>query len=177
MLSDLCKPLLLLNQLRAAARVGAFRARSVKPLFSTAARSALALATACALSAPVAAADLTVVVHNVHSGEGQVMLGLFDNASSFPKNVVRGLQAAAAARDASGRVTLVVRNLSPGSYAVSAYHDLDANGRLNSNLLGLPSEPYGFSNNARGTMGPPSFQAAAFVVPEQGLTIELRVQP
>lgn len=177
MLSDLCKPLILLNQLRAAARVGAFRARSVKPLFSTAARSAHALAASCALSAPVAAADLTVVVHNVQSGEGQVMLGLFDSASSFPKNVARGLQAAAAARDASGRVTLVVRNLSPGSYAVSAYHDLDANGRLNSNLVGLPSEPYGFSNNARGTMGPPPFQAAAFVVPEQGLTIELRVQP
>lgn len=177
MLSDLCKPLILLNQLRAAARVGAFRARSVQPVFSTAARSALAFTAACALSAPVAAADLTVVVHNIQSGEGQVMLGLFDSASNFPKSVVRGLQAAAAARDASGRVTLVVRNLSPGSYAVSVYHDLDANGRLNSNLLGLPSEPYGFSNNARGTMGPPSFQAAAFVVPEQGLTIELRVQP
>ncbi len=176
MLSNLFKPLILLSRIRAVARRGAFHTRSVQPVSSTAVSSALALASACALSAPVAAADLTVVVHNVQSGEGQVMLGLFDSASSFPKNVARGLQAAAAARDASGRVTLVVRNLSPGSYAVSAYHDLDANGRLNSNLLGLPSEPYGFSNNARGTMGPPPFQAAAFVVPEQGLTIELRVQ-
>lgn len=78
-------------------------------------------------------------MHNVRSGEGQVMLGLFDNASSFPKNVARGLQAAAAARDASDRITLVIRNLSPGSYAVSACQDLDANGRLNTNLLGLPS--------------------------------------
>ncbi len=176
MLSDHFTPLIHLNPLRAAPRASVCRTRNVKPASTAAARSALALAAVCGLSAPVGAADLTVVVHNVRSGEGQVMLGVFDNASSFPKNVARGLQVAAAARDASGRVTLVVRNLPPGSYALSAYHDLDANGRLNNNLLGLPSEPYGFSNNARGTLGPPSFQAAAFVVPEEGLTIELRVQ-
>jgi uncharacterized protein (DUF2141 family) len=176
MLCDHSTPQIHLNRLRAATRAGICRARSLHPASSTAAKSVLALPLVCALSTPVGAADLTVVVQNVRSGEGQVMLGVFDNASSFPKNVARGLQAAAASRDASGRVTLVVRNLPSGSYAVSAYHDLDANGRLNSNLLGLPSEPYGFSNNARGTLGPPSFQAAAFVVPEEGLTIELRVQ-
>jgi uncharacterized protein (DUF2141 family) len=43
-------------------------------------------------------------------------------------------------------VTLVLRDLSPGTYAVSAYHDLDANSQLNNNLMGLPVEPYGFAN-------------------------------
>ena len=168
MLSDLFKPLILLSRIRAVARSGAFRTRSVQPVSSTAVSSALALAAACALSAPVAAADLTVVVHNVQSGEGQVMLGLFDSASSFPKNVARGLQAAAAARDASGRVTLVVRNLSPGSYAVSAYHDLDANGRLNSNLLGLPSEPYGFPTTPGARWVRPAFRRRRSWCPNRG---------
>ncbi len=176
-LSALSKPLSFLNRLRVAARRGEHRASDFKRTPSTVGGAPLALAAVWALSAPVAAADLTVIVHNVRSGEGQVMLGLFDSAYNFTKNPARGVQVPAATRDASGRVTLVVRDLPPGSYAVSAFHDLDANGRLNTNLLGVPTEPYGFSNNARGTMGPPSFQAAAFVVPEQGLTIELRVQP
>lgn len=139
MLSALCKPLSFLNRLRVAARSGEHRASVFKRTSSAVGRAALALAVVWGLSAPVAAADLTVIVHNLRSGEGQVMLGLFDSASNFTKNPARGVQVPAATRDASGRVTLVVRDLPPGSYAVSAFHDLDANGRLNTNLLGLPS--------------------------------------
>jgi uncharacterized protein (DUF2141 family) len=141
-----------------------------------AARLWLALVAACLGATPAVAADLTVVVQNIQSNAGQVMLGLFGNGADFPKTPTQGVQAPAVGRDASGRLTFLLRNLAPGSYALSAYHDLDANGRLNSNLLGVPSEPYGFSNNARGTLSPPSFQAATFTLPEQGLTLELRVQ-
>ena len=125
---------------------------------------------------PAQAADLTVVVSNITSNAGNVMVGLFDSAAAFPKTVTQGVLAAAAGRDATGRVTLVLRDLTPGTYAVSAYHDLDANGQLNNNLMGLPTEPYGFSNNARGSFGPPSFQAASVALPTQGLAIELKVQ-
>lgn len=125
---------------------------------------------------PAQAADLTVVVGNVTSNAGNVMVGLFDSAAAFPKTVTQGAMAAAAGRDAAGWVTLVLRDLAPGTYAVSAYHDLDANGQLNNNLMGLPVEPYGFANNARGSFGPPSFQAASVVLPAQGLAIELKVQ-
>jgi uncharacterized protein (DUF2141 family) len=128
----------------------------------------------CAL--PAQAADLTVVVKNIQSGAGNVMLGLFDSATSFPKTVAKGVQIPAATRDAAGRVTLVLRDLAPGQYAFSAYHDLNGNGQLDSNLMGLPTEPYGFSNNARGSFGPPSFQAAGITLPAQGLSLELPVQ-
>ena len=125
---------------------------------------------------PAQAADLTVVVNNITSNAGNVMLGLFDSASTFPKTVTKFAMAAAAERDAVGRVTLVLRDLTPGTYALSAYHDLDANGQLNNNMMGLPVEPYGFANNARGSFGPPSFQAASVALPAQGLAIELKVQ-
>jgi uncharacterized protein (DUF2141 family) len=125
---------------------------------------------------PAQAADLTVVVSNISSNAGSVMVGLFDSAAAFPKTVTQGVLAAAAGRDAIGRVTLVLRDLTPGTYAVSAYHDLNGNGQLDSNLMGLPTEPYGFSNNARGSFGPPSFQAASIALPAQGLTLELPVQ-
>ena len=53
---------------------------------------------------------------------------------------------------------------------------LNGNGQLDSNLMGLPTEPYGFANNARGSFGPPSFQAASVALPAPGLAIELKVQ-
>lgn len=51
-----------------------------------------------------------------------------------------------------------------GEYAVKVFHDLNDNGRMDTNLFGIPKEPYGFSNNAMGTLGPPSFEEAKFLV-------------
>ena len=44
------------------------------------------------------------------------------------------------------------------------FHDKNNDGRLNTWPIGMPSEPYGFSNNARGRFGPASWQAASFEV-------------
>ena len=48
-----------------------------------------------------------------------------------------------------------------GVYVVAVYHDLNENDELDLGLFGMPSEPYGFSNNARAVIGLPSFEAAA----------------
>ena len=58
--------------------------------------------------------------------------------------------------------------LAAGRYALAVIHDLDGDGGLTQNLLKIPTEPYGFSNNARGMFGPPEFTAAAFSVPDEG---------
>jgi len=47
-----------------------------------------------------------------------------------------------------------------GEYAIKAFHDEDENDDLNTNFLGIPTEDYGFSNNARGMFGPPSWEKA-----------------
>lgn len=49
-----------------------------------------------------------------------------------------------------------------GSYAIKLYHDANGNGQLDTNNFGIPSEDYGFSNNASGMMGPPSWEDAKF---------------
>jgi uncharacterized protein (DUF2141 family) len=134
--------------------------------------------TACAVFTPYAAqaADLTVIVNNVQQDVGQVMLGLFSSAEGFPKTFSQGTLAPAKERNATGQVRLVFKGLAPGQYAATAFHDLDSNGKLNANLMGLPTEPYGFSNNARGNFGPPAFKDAAVKVGEQDLTIEISVK-
>lgn len=60
-----------------------------------------------------------------------------------------------------------------GTYAVALYHDQNGNDELDTNFLGRPQEPYGFSNNARGTMGPPDFEEAAFTLSSDSLSLTI----
>jgi uncharacterized protein (DUF2141 family) len=104
------------------------------------------------------------------------MLGLFNSPEGFPKTITQGTLAPAKERSATGQVRLVFKGLAAGQYAATAFHDLDSNGKLNANLMGLPTEPYGFSNNARGNFGPPAFKDAVITLGEQDLTIEISVK-
>lgn len=64
----------------------------------------------------------------------------------------------------------------PDPFAVAAYHDSNGDGTLNRNTLGIPIERYGFSNNARGVVGPPTFQEAAVPRPEVGEPVRVIVR-
>ncbi|HRD53082.1 MAG TPA: DUF2141 domain-containing protein, partial [Flavobacteriales bacterium] len=60
--------------------------------------------------------------------------------------------------DATGpKVRAFFLSLPAGPHAVKVFHDVNANGKLDTNKIGIPNEPYGFGNDARGRFGPPSF--------------------
>jgi uncharacterized protein (DUF2141 family) len=79
----------------------------------------------------------------------------------------------AAAR--AGRVEFRVRNVQPGRYAIAVFHDLNGNGKLDRNFIGLPQEPYGFSNDTD-RRGIPSFEGALVDVkdPTTSVTVPVR---
>ena len=110
-------------------------------------------------------ADLTIHVDNVGSTDGQVMVALFDDAGRFLKQPAR----VAAVPAATGGATVVFRDVAPGEYGFAVFHDLNGNGRMDANPMGIPIEPIAFSNNAQGHMGPPAFDAVRFAVPAAGL--------
>lgn len=62
------------------------------------------------------------------------------------------------------------------SFAIAAYQDVNENGILDRNPLGIPTERYGFTNNARGTIGPPSFDQAAIAKPDVDGLIEIELR-
>lgn len=119
------------------------------------------------------AADLQVTLHGVHSDAGEVMLALYDRESTFLKQSVQASKTAARARGDSDRVTLVFKDVPPGRYALSGFHDLNGNGALDSNLMRIPSEPLGFSNGAQPRFGPPNFTDAAFTVGDDPLQLDV----
>ena len=64
----------------------------------------------------------------------------------------------------NNEVVFSTDSLPAGVYAVRVMHDVNGNGDLDSNLIGMPTEPFGFSNNARGNFGPPTFSDTKFTV-------------
>ncbi len=102
---------------------------------------------------------LTVIVHGVKNQQGLVRVGIYKSEKEFMKTLWLGQSIKAKA----GEVKLMFENVSPGSYAISIFHDANENGKLDTNFAGLPKEGFGFSNNAMGTLGPPSFEEAKFV--------------
>ena len=108
------------------------------------------------------------MVEGLDSASGDVEVDLFaeTNAANFPyaeRGVLSEIKRPARDVRASG-ATIALGDLAPGRYALFAMHDANGNGDLDRNLLGIPTESYGFSNGAAGTVGPPSFDAAAVQV-------------
>ncbi len=129
---------------------------------------AMALTMSLVGLAPAAsAADLTLNLSTRGSG-GRIAVAIYRDAEAFRRSETP-VASRMVAR--TGPVTsLTVTGLPPGRYAVAAFHDTDGNGDLTLWPIGLPREAYGFSNDARGRFGPPSFASAAFDLPATGTT-------
>ena len=114
---------------------------------------------AALLPSAALAGDLTVTVKGVKSADGNVMGAVYDEAGfmQLPK-----AKAGARVKAQPGSVTLVFHGLPAGRYAVATFHDANGDGQLNYNSLRVPTEGYGFSNDAQGSGGPPKFGQAAF---------------
>lgn len=114
-------------------------------------------------SAQQAGDSLIVLVKGAKANTGQAIASLFTTADNYLINpVVEQILPI----NKSGGTQFVFTGLTAGVYAISVVHDEDSNGELNTGLFGIPSEFVGFSNNVRGTFGPPSFEKAAFSFPE-----------
>jgi uncharacterized protein (DUF2141 family) len=75
----------------------------------------------------------------------------------------------------NSEVILKIDSLKYGNYAIKVFHDENSNGELDSNFLGIPTEEYGFSNNASSWFGPPNWEKAVFLFNHDEMTIEISV--
>jgi uncharacterized protein (DUF2141 family) len=113
------------------------------------------------------------VVLSVAAAGGTLRLALCPDENAFGNDKGCALHTAAA----NGSVVrITVGNAAPGTHAIKVFHDVNDNGKLDTNWLGIPTEPYGFSNDAMGTLGPPSFQQAQFIVGQKPTTIRIRMK-
>lgn len=111
-------------------------------------------------------------ISGLKSDRGQVGCLLFASADGFPTNPEKAVAKQFVAI-ASKSATCSFDSVAPGSYAITAMHDENGNGRLDKNFIGIPTEGYGASRDARGTMGPPKWEDAVFPFPGGALQMQI----
>lgn len=124
------------------------------------------------VASPAFAEEITISLQGVKKNTGSVVLCLWDKDDGFP-NCEKGKplrRIVVPARSTSARF----ENVLPGTYAVSAFHDANGNGQLDSNFIGLPLEAVGMSNNPK-LKGPPRFKPTQFRV-AGATTISIKLQ-
>ncbi len=104
--------------------------------------------------------NIKVNVENVKNADGKIMIALYNSEETYMKTLFKGDEPKAK----EGTVVGEFKDVPFGTYAVAVFHDENENKKLDTNFMGIPKEAYGFSNNASGFMGPPSFKDAAFKV-------------
>ncbi len=127
------------------------------------------------IPATLFAANITFVIEELKYNDGKIQVGIFDKAESFPDSEkrIKGCLNQGEIRDNLARIEC---ELAPGKYAAAIFHDRNNNGKLDKNFIGIPKEGYGFSNNARGTFGPPDFEEAVFSVGSEDIEMNIRLQ-
>lgn len=115
---------------------------------------------------------LNISVTDFKSQEGKLNVAIFNSEQNFDDKTNWVL--AAEYDVASATVDVQIKNLPSGEYAVSVYHDKNDNNELDQNFLGIPTEGFGFSNNAMGTFGPPSFDQAKIQI-DSGVTKNISI--
>lgn len=130
----------------------------------------------------LAAGDLVVAVSGASAGkasgkegkEGEVGCALYRSAEGFPMNPTKAV--AAIWVKAAPLVECRFKDVAPGPFAVAVSFDWNGNRKTDKNILGIPTEPWGVSNNVRPSMRPPRFDEASGKMPPDGdLRIEIQV--
>lgn len=116
--------------------------------------------------------SLLVTLKDVRDNVGNLRASIYREPDSFRKEALALEVVTIPAQ--KGDVQLTFKPLPPGRYAIMAYHDADADGKLGLRFGMFPTEGYGLSNNPK-VIGPPKFADSAFEVAGQEGAIEIRL--
>lgn len=141
------------------------------PYFKITKSIVLSMLMSCGICLAANAATLEVEVTGIIEAKGSILVGVFNSKGEWLKKAITGSKEAAKI----GKLVLTIENLPEGEYALSVIHDLNENGKLDSNLIGIPKEPYGFSNDAAGNFGPPSYEKALVKLNSEKLRITVKL--
>lgn len=116
---------------------------------------------------------VTVNITGLRTSKGTVYVSLYNQSDGYPKEHAKAFKVAHSVV-LGNKCKIMFEGLPEGVYAVACYHDENDNGKIDTNFLGIPKEGTGASNNAKGFMGPPSFNSAQFKV-AANITEEIQI--
>lgn len=98
--------------------------------------------------------SLKIEISDLRNNSGQIILELNNENGERISGFYQGID--------NNKSIIIINNLKPGKYSFKYFHDENKNEKLDTNILGIPKEGFGFSNNAKGTFGPPAFNKTVF---------------
>jgi uncharacterized protein (DUF2141 family) len=110
---------------------------------------------------------------NIRNSTGTVACALFESPVGFPIEVLSSATNVMVMKIRKTQARCDFEDIPRGTYAIAVIHDENMNGKLEINWLGIPTEGYGFSNDAKGMIGVPSFSAASFPYDGQNLDLTM----
>jgi uncharacterized protein (DUF2141 family) len=113
-------------------------------------------------SAPSSCPGIHVKILNIRNSTGTVDCALFESPVGFPTEFLRSATNVMIIKIRKTQARCDFEDIPPGTYAMAVIHDENMNGKLDTDWLGIPTEGYGFSNQAEGASGVPSFSGASF---------------
>jgi len=114
-----------------------------------------------------------VKILSIRNSTGAVACALFESPAGFPTEFLHSAINIMMIKVRDTKARCDFEDIPPGTYALAVIHDENLNGKLDTNVLGIPTEGYGFSNDAKALFGTPSFSAASF--PYDGRNLELTI--
>ena len=116
--------------------------------------------------------DLKITVTNVKTQKGSVEVGIFNNEKSF---LLKGKEYRTGSKVVTNdTIVFVLKDLTQDDYAISLYQDINSDKKCNLNFIGIPTEPYGFSNNFRPKFAKPTFNDCKIELStDKSITIKL----
>ena len=111
----------------------------------------------------LAADVLTVEVTNIKKVKGTMNLALYDSAKSFGASSDVDSSLKTERTDVNDKkMVFTFKDLPKGKYAVNVFQDMNGNQKVDTNFVGMPKEPFGFSQNFKPRFGPPDFEDVVF---------------
>ena len=117
-----------------------------------------------------------VEILGIRNSIGAVACALFEAPEGFPTEFLRFATNIMMVKVRAAKATCDFEDIALGTYALAVIHDENRDGELATNLMGVPKEGYGFSNDAKATLGAPSFEAASFSYNGQSLKMTIALQ-
>jgi len=129
-----------------------------------------------AVAEPVALGTLTVIPLGLESSRGKLLAQLANDAASFDGEGESESYRSAEVKVVDEQAVVVFEGVPHGDYALKVFHDENDNQKLDTNFVGMPKEKFGFSNDAMGRFGPPSYEQARFRFEEPATTLRVEMK-
>jgi len=115
-------------------------------------------------------------ITGLKDASGDIYIAVYDSDDDWLGDETVMQQKVAIAEALNGELVLSELQLPPGEYAFSVFYDVNSNGELDTNFIGIPNEPIAISNNAKLRFGPPSYEDAVFSLGSEPVIQQIEIE-